>query len=85
VASEKEMSFEERKKSWLEISVIDEAEFDAKWKFQSERQSQVPQVGDKAPDFKLDLLGKDRKRSGETVSLRSLRGKTVALLFCSYT
>jgi hypothetical protein len=31
----KNLTFEERKRTWLEISTIDEAQFDANWKFQS--------------------------------------------------
>ena len=52
---------------------------------QGARQVHVPQPGDDAPDFELDVLDPDRKRSGETVRLSSLRGKPVALMFGSYT
>ena len=83
--SEKEMTFEERKRTWLDISVINEAQFDALWKFQRERQSLVPQPGDVAPDFEIDVRDKKRSRTGETIHLASLRGKPVALLFGSYT
>ena len=83
--NEESLNWQERKQKWLEISVIDEEEFDKKWEFQSKRQSKVPKVGDKAPDFKLDLLNKDRKLSGSAISLEMMRGKTVALSFCSYT
>ena len=79
------LTFEERKRTWLEISTIDEAQFDANWKFQSERQSGVPQPGDIAPDFELELLDKDLKRAGKTVQLSALKGKPVALMFGSYT
>ena len=81
----KTLTFEERKRTWLEISTIDEAQFDANWKFQSERQSGVPQPGDIAPDFELELLDKDLKRAGKTVQLSALKGKPVALMFGSYT
>ena len=81
----KNLTFEERKRTWLEISTIDEAQFDANWKFQSERQSGVPQPGDIAPDFELELLDKDLKRAGKTVQLSALDGKLVALMFGSYT
>jgi hypothetical protein len=82
---EENLTWQERKQGWLDISMIDEAEFDAKWKFQSERQAKVPKVGTRAPDFKLSLLNNDLKISDESVSLKMMRGKTVALLFCSYT
>ena len=81
----KNLTFEERKRTWLEISTIDEAQFDANWKFQSERQSGVPQPGDIAPDFELELLDKDLKRAGKTVQLSAVKGKPVALMFGSYT
>ena len=81
----KNLTFEERKRTRLEISTIDEAQFDANWKFQSERQSGVPQPGDIAPDFELELLDKDLKRAGKTVQLSAVKGKPVALMFGSYT
>ena len=81
----KNLTFEEPKRTWLEILIIDEFQFDANWKFQSERQSGVPQPGDVAPDFELELLDKDLKRAGKTVQLSALKGKPVALMFGSYT
>jgi len=83
--TEENLTWEERKREWLEISMIDEAQFDADRKLQGERQSEVPQPSDMAPDFELDLLNKDRKRTGDTVRLTALRGKPVALMFGSYT
>ena len=80
-----QMTPEERKKSWLEISVIDEAQFDAMREEQAARQVKVPQPGDDAPDFEIDVLAPDRQRTGETVKLSNLRGKPVALMFGSYT
>lgn len=79
-------SMEERKKIWLAISPdITEEEFDAHMQFQRERQAHVPQPGSKAPDFELDVLDRDRLRTGETVRLSALHGKPVALVFGSYT
>ena len=83
--TEENLTWEERKREWLEISMIDEAQFDADRKLQGERQSEVPQPGDMAPDFELDLLDRDRKRTGDIVRLATLRGKPVALMFGSYT
>jgi len=79
------MSMEERKKIWLEISDISEAEFDALMAHQLARQAEVPQPGSQAPDFELELLDRQRLRTGDTVRLSSLHGKPVALLFGSYT
>jgi hypothetical protein len=83
--TEENLTWEERKREWLEISMIDEAQFDADRKLQGERQSEVPQPGDMAPDFELDLLDRGRKRTGDIVRLATLRGKPVALMFGSYT
>jgi hypothetical protein len=83
--NDKKLSWEERKREWLDISIIDEVEFDANWEYQVKRQSRVPQPGEIAPDFELDLLDKDRKRTGKKVQLNALRGKPVALVFASYT
>jgi hypothetical protein len=51
----------------------------------AEREKRVPQVGDQAPEFDLERLDFDGKRTGERVSLASLRGKPVTLYFGSYT
>ena len=79
------LNMDERKKIWLEISDISEEQFDALMAFQNERQINMPTVGAPAPDFTLDVLDKERLRTGETVTLSSLHGKPVALLFGSYT
>jgi hypothetical protein len=44
-----------------------------------------PQVGDEAPDFQLERLGPGGERTGEQMTLSSLRGKPVGLIFGSYT
>ncbi len=79
------LTMEERKKIWLDISDISEAEFDAHMAFQRARQADVPRPGDVAPDFELELIDRDRRRTGETVRLGALHGKPVALIFGSYT
>ena len=78
-------SFEEKRKIWIEISDISEAEFDAMQAANKARQSRVPKVGEAAPDFEIERLTPGRKRSGEYVRLSSLRGRSVALAFGSYT
>ncbi len=83
--AEVQMTPDERKQSWLEISVINEEQFDSMREVQAARQARVPQPGDAAPDFEIDVLDRDRKRTGDTVKLSSLRGKPVALMFGSYT
>ena len=80
-----QMTPEERKKMWLSISAIDEAEFDAYQDWRRERQARVPQPGSAAPDFELEALGADGARAGERVRLSALKGTPVALVFGSYT
>lgn len=79
------MSFPEKREVWLQISDMSADEFDVMMAAQKARQDGVPKVGDVAPDFELEVLDRAKKRTGETVSLSSLRGKPVALLFGSYT
>ncbi len=50
-----------------------------------EREKRVPQIGDPAPDFELERLTGDGKRTDQRVRLSSLRGKPVLLYFGSYT
>jgi hypothetical protein len=75
----------ERKQLWLSISDITEAELDAHFSEQAARQAGVPQPGTPAPDFELDVLTRERHRSGERVRLSALRGNPVGLIFGSYT
>ena len=79
------MSPEERKKLWLSISDISEAQFDALQEREKARQADVPQPGTAAPDFEIDVLTRDRKRTGEKMRLSSLKAKPVGLIFGSYT
>ena len=44
-----------------------------------------PQIGDQAPDFQLELLGTSGERTGDQMTLSSLRGKPVGMIFGSYT
>ncbi len=84
--SSSDTPFDERKKIWLEISEnLTEDSFDAMMAESKGRQAGVPQVGAEAPDFTLERLTADRKRTGDYVTLSSLRGKPVALCFGSYT
>jgi len=83
--SSADLGFPEKRKVWLEISDMSGEEFDAMMAEQKARQDGVPKVGDPAPDFELEVLDRAKKRTGATVSLSSLRGKPVALLFGSFT
>jgi hypothetical protein len=70
---------------WLSISDISEAQFDALQAEQKARQVRVPQPGAIAPDFELDVVTRDRRRTGERVRLSALHGQPVGLVFGSYT
>ncbi len=83
--SSRQIPLEERKKVWLEISDMTEDAFDAMMAANKARQSRVPQVGTPAPDFEIERLDRDRKRTGEMVRLSALKGRPVALAFGSYT
>ena len=50
-----------------------------------ERDKHSPQVGEEAPNFELELLGATGKRTDDRLSLSSLRGKPVGLIFGSFT
>ncbi len=81
-----DVSFDERKKIWLEISDnLTEEGFDAMMAEAKSRQEFVPQIGTEAPDFTLERLSGDRRRTGEYVTLSSLKGKPVAFCFGSFT
>ena len=83
--SEMDLSPEERKRQWVEISVISEEEFDRQQAENRARQANLPGVGAVAPDFELEIHVGGRKGTGEMVKLSALRGKPVALAFGSYT
>ncbi|MFP6746380.1 MAG: hypothetical protein VCD66_02120 [Alphaproteobacteria bacterium] len=74
-----------KRQVWLEISDISEAQFEAHMATQKAREANVPKLGTQAPDFTADVLGADRRRTGEQVRLSDLRGKPVGLVFGSYT
>ncbi len=80
-----DMSREEKRAIWLEISDMTGEEFDTMMVEHGEHQLGAPKVGDMAPDFTAELLGAGRKRTGEFVTLSSKRGRPVALAFGSYT
>ena len=50
-----------------------------------EADKQSPQLGGLAPDFTLELLSPTGSRTGEPLTLSSLRGKPAGLIFGSFT
>ncbi|MGE3993871.1 hypothetical protein [Pseudorhodoplanes sp.] len=79
------MDMAERRKVWLQISDITEAEFEAHMAEEKAREAIVPKVGSEAPDFVADVLDRQRQRTGEKVQLSALRGTPVGIIFGSYT
>ena len=60
-------------------------EFKAVQARMKERDTRTPAVGAEAPDFEIERLSPDGKRTGEMFTLSSTRGRPVALVFGSYT
>lgn len=50
-----------------------------------ERERNAPRVGAPAPDFTVERLSADGKRSGAYFQLSETKGRPVALIFGSYT
>lgn len=50
-----------------------------------ERERLAPRVGSPAPNFSVERLSKDGKRSGKYFQLSQAKGRPVALIFGSYT
>lgn len=69
---------------WKQMNVTKEG-FIAIQARMEERDRKAPPVGASAPDFVLERLSADGKRTGTTLRLSSLRGRPVALVFGSYT
>ncbi len=74
-----------RRKIWLDISDISEPELAAHMDEEKAREAIVPQPGMIAPDFTAHVLDRDRKLTGETVTLSHLRGRPVGVVFGSFT
>ncbi len=49
------------------------------------RDARTPAVGTPAPDFRIERLSAQGRRTGEIFALSSTRGRPVALVFGSYT
>lgn len=50
-----------------------------------DRERRAPKPGELAPDFELERLSANGKRTGEMVRLSQSKGRPVALIFGSYT
>ncbi len=73
--SDEEMKF----RGWTRESMRE------RWAAKVERDRNSPKPGDEAPDFELEILSPEGKRTGENLRLSSLRGKPVGLIFGSFT
>lgn len=57
----------------------------AEFEQQAAREARAPRVGDRAPDFELELLDAQGNRTDTTRRLSASRDRPVALAFGSYT
>ena len=69
---------------WEDIGYT-RAEFEIRWRARLERDRFSPEIGSPAPDFILEVLTSEGKRSGEKFRLSSLFGRPIGLVFGSYT
>ena len=60
-------------------------QFRARLQARVERDEHSPKLGDPAPDLELERLSSEGARTGELVRLSSFRGRSVGLIFGSYT
>ena len=68
-----------------EDSGFTRAQFEDRWRARLERDRFSPKTGSPAPDFILEVLTSEGKRSGELFQLSSLFGRPIGLVFGSYT
>ena len=73
--SEEELEF----RGWTREGIAE------RWAGRVEKDEGSPQIGDEAPDFELEILSPEGKRTGETLRLSSLRGKPRGIYFGSFT
>ena len=71
-------------KEW-EDAGFTRAQFENRWRARLERDRFAPETGSPAPDFILEVLTSEGKRSGELFQLSSLFGRPIGLVFGSYT
>lgn len=64
---------------------ISRTKFEDRWSHRLQRDQASPAIGDPAPDFDLELLSADGKRTAEQFRLSSVAGRPVGLIFGSYT
>lgn len=50
-----------------------------------ERERKAPAIGEPAPDFEIERLSVEGRRTGEMFRFSSARGRPVGLIFGSYT
>jgi hypothetical protein len=60
-------------------------EYEAMVKDRSERDKRAPKVGDSAPDFEIERLSSNGRRTGEMFRLSQALGRPMGLVFGSYT
>ena len=69
---------------WGEMG-ISQAEFAERWRERLKPDVVAPEIGAPAPDFNLAILSGSGEQTGEQFRLSSARGRSVGLIFGSYT
>ena len=70
---------------WWEKWHIGKDEYDRYIEAKRRRDKCVPKIGAIAPDFEVERLDPQGRRTGEAFRLSSMRGQPVAIVFGSYT
>ena len=69
---------------WEEVGCT-RKQFEDRWEARLARDKMSPAIGGNAPDFELEVLSPEGKRTGSLFRLSSLFGKPIGLVFGSYT
>ena len=69
---------------WRDLG-FSRTQFEDRWRARLEGDRYSPVEGSPAPDFILEVLTSEGRRSGELFRLSSLFGKPIGLVFGSYT
>ena len=78
-------SREQLREEWIALSDMTADEFDALQASYKARAEGMPPEGSEAPDFSVEIMDQDQKRTGASQRLSDFRGKPVGLIFGSYT
>ena len=78
-------SREQLREEWIALSDMTADEFDALQASYKARAEGMPPEGSEAPDFSVEVMDQNQKRTGASQRLADFHGKPVGLIFGSYT